>query len=99
MFAFNNMTQQQAIAAEGGVRFSCFLDFLQSDDEYFRCNAAFQVFVIKYIQLYFRLRRTNKLEKLHINAKKLMYCTAFTDYFLYLLHYVLCCPINTIVTS
>ena len=43
MFAFNNMSQQQAIAAEGGIRFSCFIDFLQSDDEYFRCNTAFQV--------------------------------------------------------
>ena len=43
MFAFNSMSQQQAIAAEGGIRFSCFIDFLQSDDEYFRCNTAFQV--------------------------------------------------------
>lgn len=47
MFAFNNMAQQQAIAAEGGIRFSCFMDFLQSDDEYFRCNAAFQVGVVR----------------------------------------------------
>ncbi|KAF6034712.1 hypothetical protein EB796_006981 [Bugula neritina] len=42
-FAYNNMTEQQLIAAEGGVRFSCFLDFLQSEEEYFRCNAAFQI--------------------------------------------------------
>jgi len=42
-FAYNNMSQQQAIAAEGGIRFDVFLEFLQSDDEFFRCNAAFQV--------------------------------------------------------
>ena len=42
-FAYNNMTQQQIIAAEGGVRFSCFEKFLQSEEEYLRCNAAFQV--------------------------------------------------------
>ncbi|XP_067933581.1 ankyrin and armadillo repeat-containing protein-like [Watersipora subatra] len=45
-FAYNNMTQQQMIAAEGGVRFSCFADFLQSSDEYLRCNTAFQVVVL-----------------------------------------------------
>lgn len=44
-FAYNNMTQQQLIANEGGVRFSCFVEFLQSDDEFLRCNAAFQVLV------------------------------------------------------
>jgi len=42
-FAYNNMSQQQLIAAEGGVRFSGFVSFLQSEDEYLRCNAAFQV--------------------------------------------------------
>ena len=42
-FAFNSLQQQKAIAEQGGVRFSCFVPFLQSDDEYFRCYAAFQV--------------------------------------------------------
>ena len=42
-FAYNNMTQQQLIANEGGIKFNCFVDFLQSDDEFLRCNAAFQV--------------------------------------------------------
>lgn len=42
-FAYNNMSQQQIIAAEGGVKFSCFEKFLQSEEEYLRCNAAFQV--------------------------------------------------------
>lgn len=43
MFAYNNMSQQREIAAQGGVRFNCLVPFLQSDDEFFRCNAAFQV--------------------------------------------------------
>lgn len=44
-FAYNNISQQQLIASEGGVRFSRFVEFLQSDEEYIRCNAAFQVSV------------------------------------------------------
>lgn len=42
-FAYNNISQQKEIAEQGGVRFNCFVPFLQSSDEYYRCNAAFQV--------------------------------------------------------
>jgi len=42
-FAFNNISQQKEIAQQGGVRFNCFVPFLQSSDESYRCNAAFQV--------------------------------------------------------
>ncbi|KAK3586524.1 hypothetical protein CHS0354_035060 [Potamilus streckersoni] len=45
-FAYNNISQQKEIAEQGGVRFNCFVPFLQSDDEYYRCNAAFQVVVL-----------------------------------------------------
>ena len=43
VFAFNSLQNQKDIAEQGGVRFSCFIPFLQSEDEFFRCNAAFQV--------------------------------------------------------
>lgn len=42
-FAYNNVNQQKEIADQGGVRFNCFCPFLQSEDEYYRCLAAFQV--------------------------------------------------------
>lgn len=42
-FAYNNLQQQKEIAAQGGVRFSCFVPFLRSDDEFYRCSAAYQV--------------------------------------------------------
>lgn len=42
-FSYNNINQQKVIAEQGGVRFNCFVPFLQSNDEFFRCNAAFQV--------------------------------------------------------
>ena len=42
-FAYNNLANQKEIAMQGGVRFNCFVSFLQSADEYYRCNAAFQV--------------------------------------------------------
>lgn len=42
-FSYNNMQQQQLIAAEGGITFNCFMDFLKCEEEYFRCCAAFQV--------------------------------------------------------
>lgn len=45
-FAFNNFTQQRAIAEDGGVRFACFVPFLESSDEFYRCNAAFQIVVL-----------------------------------------------------
>ncbi|XP_033754568.1 ankyrin and armadillo repeat-containing protein-like [Pecten maximus] len=48
-FAYNNINQQKRIADQGGVRFNCFVPFLQSDDEFFRCNAAFQVVVLSKI--------------------------------------------------
>ena len=47
-FAYNNLNQQKEIAEQGGVRFSCYVPFLQSEDEYNRCNAAFQVRVPNY---------------------------------------------------
>ncbi|XP_071957415.1 ankyrin and armadillo repeat-containing protein-like isoform X2 [Antedon mediterranea] len=45
-FAFNNITQQREIAESGGVRYHCFVPYLESDDEFYRCNAAFQVVVL-----------------------------------------------------
>ncbi|KAJ8303491.1 hypothetical protein KUTeg_019887 [Tegillarca granosa] len=45
-FAYNNINQQKVIAEQGGVRFNCFIQFLQSDEEFYRCNAAFQVVVL-----------------------------------------------------
>lgn len=48
-FAYNNINQQKEIAEQGGVRFNCFVPFLQSSDEYFRCNASFQVVVLSRI--------------------------------------------------
>ncbi|XP_013419847.1 ankyrin and armadillo repeat-containing protein-like [Lingula anatina] len=48
-FAFNSVTQQREIAEQGGVRFNCFEPFLVSVDEFFRCNAAFQVVVLSRI--------------------------------------------------
>lgn len=48
-FAYNNINQQKEIAEQGGVRFNCFVPFLQSSDEFYRCNAAFQVVVLSRI--------------------------------------------------
>ncbi|KAK3085996.1 hypothetical protein FSP39_011936 [Pinctada imbricata] len=45
-FAYNNVAQQKEIADQGGVRFNCFIPFLQSNDEYYRCLSAFQVVVL-----------------------------------------------------
>jgi len=42
-FSYNSLHNQNEIAQQGGVRFACFEDFLKSDDEYSRCNVAFQV--------------------------------------------------------
>lgn len=42
-FAYNNVTQQKEIAESGGIRYHSFVPFLESNDEFFRCNAAFQV--------------------------------------------------------
>ena len=43
IFAFNNTPQQYAIRAAGGIRYRCFEQAMESDDEHERCNAAFQV--------------------------------------------------------
>jgi hypothetical protein len=45
-FAYNNISEQKEIADQGGVRFNCFVPFLQSNDEMYRCLAAFQVYVL-----------------------------------------------------
>ncbi|KAL5021576.1 hypothetical protein ScPMuIL_000731 [Solemya velum] len=45
-FAFNNIAQQKAISEQGGVRFNCFIPFLQSNDEFYRCTSAFQVVIL-----------------------------------------------------
>ncbi|XP_071174964.1 ankyrin and armadillo repeat-containing protein-like [Mytilus edulis] len=45
-FAYNNIAEQKEIADQGGVRFNCFAPFLQSNDEMYRCLAAFQVVVL-----------------------------------------------------
>lgn len=48
-FAFNNNGQQKQIALAGGVRYHSFLPFLQSQDEFYCANAAFQVAVLSRI--------------------------------------------------
>ena len=45
-FAYNNISEQKEIADQGGVRFNCFVPFLQSNDEMYSCLAAFQVYVL-----------------------------------------------------
>ncbi|XP_041376737.1 ankyrin and armadillo repeat-containing protein-like [Gigantopelta aegis] len=45
-FAYNNVMQQKEIAEQGGVRFASFIPFLMSDDEYFRCEAAYQIVIL-----------------------------------------------------
>lgn len=47
-FSYNSLGQQQEIEESGGVRHHCFVPFLESSDEFYRCNAAFQV-RIKYV--------------------------------------------------
>lgn len=42
-FSYNNLGQQQEIEESGGVRHHCFVPFLESSDEFYRSNAAFQV--------------------------------------------------------
>ena len=42
-FAYNNVAQQKEIAESGGVRYFCFEPFMASQDEFYRCNAAFMV--------------------------------------------------------
>ena len=49
-FAFNNHHNQEAIVEDGGVRFHSFLPFIRSDNELFRCYAAFQVIAIITVQ-------------------------------------------------
>ncbi|ELU04066.1 hypothetical protein CAPTEDRAFT_159631 [Capitella teleta] len=46
IFAFNNTPQQFAIREAGGIHFSCFAEFLDSNEEYYRSYAAFQVVVL-----------------------------------------------------
>ncbi|XP_050397843.2 ankyrin and armadillo repeat-containing protein [Patella vulgata] len=48
-FAYNNISQQKEISEQGGVRFNCFVPFLRSTDEFYRCNAAFQVVILSLI--------------------------------------------------
>ncbi|XP_046367118.2 ankyrin and armadillo repeat-containing protein-like [Haliotis rufescens] len=45
-FAYNNISQQQDILEQGGVRFAAFLPFLKSHEEFYRCNAAYQIVVL-----------------------------------------------------
>ncbi|KAL8620460.1 hypothetical protein ACOMHN_048393 [Nucella lapillus] len=46
IFAFNNTPQQFAIREAGGIMFSVFEPFLESEDEFHQCYAAFQVVVL-----------------------------------------------------
>ena len=43
IFAFNNTSQQYRIREAGGIQFRYFEDFLESNNEYNICYAAFQV--------------------------------------------------------
>ncbi len=42
-FSYNSLAVQREIEDQGGVRFSCFVPFLQSKEELYRCHTAFQV--------------------------------------------------------
>ena len=59
IFAFNNTTQQYAIRAAGGIKYSVFEPFIESMDEFHNCYAAFQVRDDKVVTVkppYFRCR-------------------------------------------
>lgn len=43
IFAFNNTPQQYAIREAGGIKYSVFQDFIDSDNDFYKCSAAFQV--------------------------------------------------------
>lgn len=43
IFAFNNTALQYTFREAGGISYNCFDEFLQSDNDYFQCHAAFQV--------------------------------------------------------
>jgi hypothetical protein len=43
IFAFNNTPQQYAIREAGGIKYSVFQRFLESDNDFYKCSAAFQV--------------------------------------------------------
>ncbi|XP_074644329.1 ankyrin and armadillo repeat-containing protein-like [Tubulanus polymorphus] len=45
-FAYNNIGQQKEITEQGGVRYNCFIPFLESSDEFFQCYGAFQVVIL-----------------------------------------------------
>ncbi|CAG5125020.1 unnamed protein product [Candidula unifasciata] len=45
-FAYNSLHQQREIAIQGGVRLDCFLPFLKSAEEFYRCLAAYQVVIL-----------------------------------------------------
>ncbi|XP_070566344.1 ankyrin and armadillo repeat-containing protein-like isoform X3 [Ptychodera flava] len=45
-FAFNNTSQQYSIREAGGIRMSAFEPFLNSDNESYQANAAFQIVVL-----------------------------------------------------
>ncbi|KAK7484931.1 hypothetical protein BaRGS_00023851, partial [Batillaria attramentaria] len=46
IFAFNNTPQQFAIREAGGIKYSVFEPFMNDDDEYHQCYAAFQIVVL-----------------------------------------------------
>jgi hypothetical protein len=43
IFAFNNTPQQFAIREAGGIKYSVFQEFMESEDEFHQCYAGFQV--------------------------------------------------------
>lgn len=46
VYAYNNLIEQKEIADLGGIPFSWFRPFLESENEYFRCCSAFQVIIL-----------------------------------------------------
>ncbi|XP_064647682.1 ankyrin and armadillo repeat-containing protein-like isoform X2 [Lineus longissimus] len=46
IFAFNNTPQQYAIREAGGIKYSVFQDFIDSDNDFYKCSAAFQIVVL-----------------------------------------------------
>lgn len=76
-FAYNNVNQQKEIADQGGVRFNCFCPFLQSEDEYYRCLAAFQVkMLFQYLTNATESRRDNVHSQTRVTAIKIHQLTS-----------------------
>ena len=69
IFAFNNTQQQFAIREAGGISYSVFKDFLDSENENYVCEAAFQVSTIIRVASYAFMHNAHPLLALKICRK------------------------------